>query len=91
MPPYQTVTIFHLRDLASGKRTRISCDDVRVYQIPQYEGLTTEDILNFSKRYPEVALALPIIDREVKKLPREYISNLVHTVVKKPFVTWVLE
>ena len=82
MPPYATVTIFHLRDLASGKRSRISCDDVRVFQVPHYDGLTTEDILKWAKSYPAVAEALPILARETKKLPRDYISNLVNTIVK---------
>ena len=89
LPPYQTVTVFHLRDLASGKRKRISCDHVRVYQVPHYEGLDTEKILAFASNYAEVAEALPLLEREINKLPRDYICNLVHSIVKQPFVTWV--
>jgi len=83
------VTVFHLRDLATNKRMRVSCDHVRVFQVPQYEGLAIEHILKFSESYQNVRLALPLLDREVNKLPRDYICNLVHTIVKEPFVEWV--
>ena len=57
--------------------------------MPHYEGLETEKILAFAGGYPEVAEALPLLEREINKLPRDYICNLVHTVVKAPFVVWV--
>ena len=38
----------HLRDLADGKRTPIKCTDVKVIQLPYYEGLTIEDILEYA-------------------------------------------
>lgn len=47
LSPYQVVMIFHLRDLASNKLRRINCKDVHVFNVQHYEGLSTEDILNF--------------------------------------------
>ena len=38
--------------------------------VPQFEGLSTKDILNWAKTYPEVARALPVEQREVDKLYR---------------------
>ena len=37
LPPYATVTIWHLKDLASGLKRKIYCDDVKVIYVPQYE------------------------------------------------------
>ena len=86
---FETMTIFHLRDLASGKRQIIKCDAVKVFQVPHYEGLTIEDMLSFARPYPNVLACLPIEQREIEKLPREYISNVCHTLIGQPFVQWV--
>ena len=85
------MTIFHLRDLASGKRRIIRCEEVKVFQVPQYEGLTTDDMLEFARNYSEVRSALPLEEREIHKLPRQYISNIVYTLVGEPFRIWVEE
>ena len=44
LPSYETVTIWHLRDLAMGVKRIINCDDVKVINVPQFEGLTIQDI-----------------------------------------------
>jgi len=48
LPSYETVTIWHLRDLDMGKKTIINCDNVKVIDVPQFEGLTIQDIFNFA-------------------------------------------
>ena len=83
------VTIYHLRDLAAGKRTKIHCDDVKVLTIPHYEGLTISTMLKFAEAYPAVGQALPAEPREVLKLPREYVANIINTLVGQPFSAWV--
>ena len=83
------MTIFHLRDLANNARTRISCDDIKVYQAPQYKGLKIEDMLQFAAAYPDVAAALPEEPREILKLHRDYVSTIIYTLVGRPFHTWV--
>jgi hypothetical protein len=85
------MTIYHLRDLANGTRTRIHCDDVKVFQAPHYKGLAIEHMLEFATRYPAVAKALPEEHREILKLHRDYVSTVIYTIVGKPFVTWVEE
>jgi len=35
----EVMTIFHLRDLANKRRRKIYCENVKVYQAPQYKGL----------------------------------------------------
>ena len=59
-----------MRDIATGKRRLIKSKDIRQLGVPQYEGLSTADILEWSKAYPVVAEALPSEPREVDKLHR---------------------
>ena len=73
---YNTVTIWHLRDLCAGKRRIVMAKDVKQIHVPQFEGLTTEDMLKFARAYPAVGQALPAEPREVEKLLRSYIANL---------------
>ena len=77
-----------MRDLAAGKKKIIRSDSVKVLAIPQYEGLKVECLLEFTKYYPDVMKALPI-DKEIKKLSRQYLGNVIYTVVGKPFSDWV--
>ena len=58
--------------------------------VPQYEGLGIKEFLQQAAKYPEVARFLPEPD-EHKKLPRQWVINLVYTLVGKPFADWVLE
>ena len=88
LPASHTMTVWHLRDLAQGKKKIIKSDRVRVYNVPQFEGLTISDFLQFAKVYPEVARALPP-ENEILKLPRQYVINVIYTLVGVPFETWV--
>ena len=90
MGSFETQTIYHLRDLVSGERTRIACDDVKVYQCPHYKGLAIEHMLLFARPYPAVARCLPKEPREVEKLHRDHISTVIYTIVGQPFDIWVL-
>ena len=79
LPHYDCVTIFHLRDLASNKRKKIQSTDVKKIFIPQYEGLTIETMLANAKNFPQVMRCLPNDEKEIRKLPREYIGNVIYT------------
>ena len=48
LPDYESVTIWHLRDLAAGKRKIIKCTDVKTIHVPQFEGLKIETMLEFA-------------------------------------------
>ena len=45
---YDTMNVFHLRDLASNKRRRIHCDDVKYINVPHFEGLSVKEMLEFA-------------------------------------------
>ena len=49
--------------------------------VPQFEGLSIEDLLSFGSKYEEVMEALPMVSKEIKKLPRQYIANVINTLV----------
>jgi len=85
------MTIYHLRDLYNGSRLRIHCDDARVYVVPQLEGLSIGDMLEWANKYPEVAKALPAEPRDIDHLHRKYISSIIYTLVGEPFKQWVTE
>ena len=87
LPSYETVTVWHLRDLCSFRRKIIKCDDVKVIQLPHYEGLSIEEILGFANEHDHglAMKAFPEGMKEILKLPRAYICNCIYTLVGKPF------
>jgi hypothetical protein len=89
LPPYDAVTVWHLRDLASGKRKLIKANAVKTIQVPHFEGLTIDHILECGKSCTRIAKALPIEQREIEKLPRAYICNVIYTLVGEKFKDWV--
>ena len=84
------MTVWHLRDLCSNKRTKIKCDAVKIIQLPHYEGITIEDIVEWAADHKDgIALkALPENKKELMKLPRAYIANVVYTIAGDPFKDW---
>ena len=46
-------------------------------------------MLGFAKAFLEVAHALPIEKKEIGKLHRGYIANVIYTIVGDPFNKWV--
>ena len=62
---------------------------MKTIQIPHFEGLSTETMLYHARNWPDVARALPSEQREVEKLPRQYIANVIYTVVGPVFKQWV--
>ena len=86
---FEVMTVFHLRDLANKKRKRIACEEVKVFQAPQYKYLNTADMIHWAKSYHDVANYFPDEPREVEKLHRDYVSTVIYSIVGEPFKTWV--
>ena len=63
-----------------GVKTIIPCDDDKVIVIPQFEGLSIQDIFNFAQNDRDVERALPP-SKEIQKLSRAYLGNVVHTIM----------
>ena len=51
---YETMTIYHMRDLMSNKRCIIKSKEVKFISIPHFEGLKIETMLQFASGYEEV-------------------------------------
>ena len=49
LPSYETVTIFHLRDLVAGRRRMIMQADVKVISVPFFDGLSIEKMLQWAQ------------------------------------------
>ena len=89
LPAYDNVTVFHLRDLASGKRQIIKADNVKTIHVPHFEGLTLDTMLYHARKSNQVMKALPIEPREIEKLPRSYVANVIYTIIGDRFKQWV--
>jgi hypothetical protein len=63
---------------------------VRVIYVPQYESLKLDLILEYALTHQSVVDCLPVI-REIRKMPRSYVCNVIFTCLKDPFQEWVSE
>ena len=86
---YETMTIFHMRNLMAGTRKRIKAVDVKHITVPHFKGLKLEAMLDWAAQYPEVMKAFPITLREREDLPRPYVANVINTLKENEFKVWV--
>ena len=84
LPSYETVTVWHLRDLAMGVKRIIYSDKVKLIDIPQFDGLTIQTIFDFARGDQDVESALPP-SNEIKKLSRAYLANVIFTIMGQNF------
>ena len=52
--------------------------------------MSCENLIEWAKNYGNgIAMeALPITDKELVKIPRAYLSNVIYTIVGDPFRAW---
>ena len=68
----------------------IKSDRMSRLQVPQYEVLALDDVMAFADQHQEVYRYLP--DKiEVRKCPKQWIVNVIYTIVKDDFGQWVKE
>ena len=82
---YETMTIYHMADLAAGRRRRIRQLEVKVITIPHFDGLNIERMLEYAEGRQDVIDCLPMLRRDLERLPRSYLGNVIYTVVGEPF------
>ena len=56
--------------------------------MPQYEGLSIDDILERGREHTLLEHYLPE-DRDMERLPRQYICTIVRGLLKERFDSWV--
>ena len=88
--PLECVTIYFLKDLVMGRKKRIYGHQVRHIAIPQYENLTIQKIADFVAPHHLVHMYLPD-EKEIPKVPKQWLANVCHTVLKDTFKNWVKE
>ena len=91
LPGFDDVTCWHLRDIAQGKRKYVKADKVKTIQVPHFDGLTFDTMLHNAKKHPGLIQYLPSEEREIEKLHRAYLANLIYTIVGERFRDWVKE
>ena len=57
---------------------------MRSMHIPQYEGLSLDDIMKYLKHHQDVFRYLPDT-KEIPKLPKKWVCDAIFTVVKENF------
>lgn len=88
IPSLETVTDIHLRDIMSGAKTSLETYQIKAIAVPHYKGLTIKDILEYAGEHQVVMNALPV-PKECLRLERQYLGNLVYSIVGEPFKKWV--
>lgn len=58
--------------------------------VPMYKGLTIDNILAEGRRSPEVNNYLPD-EKDLHRLPRQWLANVIYTLVGEEFQNWVTE
>ena len=66
----------------------INASDIKVLHVPFYKGLTIEKLLEEGKKKPELMNYLPE-ERDMHRLPRYFIVNVVYTIVGQPIKDFV--
>ena len=91
LPKYSHVTIWHLRDLVSGKTLRIPTEKAAHLYVPQYDHLRIEDLLAFAAECNHGAALkyLPRDQLDIDRLPRQYVINVIYTLCGEDFEKWV--
>lgn len=81
MPPFDTVTVYFLKDIIEGTKRFVSTQSVRHLAVPQYQNLSMKCILDFLAQFEAMHLHMPSESHEIAKLPRGWIINIGATVV----------
>ena len=79
-----------MKAIVDGSKKFIHQDKVRHLSVPQYEGLGIKQMLVEAQKYAIMEDYLPD-EQDWKKIPRQWLINLIYTLVGKPFSDWAQE
>ena len=91
LPSVDNVTTWHLRDLTTGIKKPIKGYDVKSMHVPCYEHLAVADFVGLIKEHPFVMMCLPDREKEMIKMGRQYLINVLYTRLGDKFKKWVDE
>ena len=79
VPPYDSVTLWHLRDVATKKKARILAKDAEHLYVPCYEELSIEKmILWLEASHPTFVRSYLPVEHELVKFPRQVSAQSCH-------------
>jgi hypothetical protein len=82
--------VYFLRELMGNKKKRLRTTQIRTIHVPQYEGLGIKEIRQFlDQKHPEVYAYLPEPNLELPKTPKQWVCNVVATILQEEFTKWV--
>lgn len=71
-PPRDTVTAWHLRDMANNTKGMILSTEIKHLTVPLYESLSVQRILDWALHtHPQVLERYFPVQRELEKFPRQ--------------------
>ena len=72
-----------MRDLCCGKKKMLKNKVVKVISIPYYDGLSIKDMINWTQDQEggKILDYVPSFPKELLKMPRAYIGNILNTVL----------
>ena len=82
--------VYFLKELLGGKKKMLTTAKIRTIHVPQYEGLGIKEIRQFlDDEHPEVYEYLPEPNLELPKTPKQWVVNVVATILQDVFDKWV--
>ena len=88
LPPFHTITIYFLKDLIVGKRKFVPMERVNHIYVPAYVTLKLEEIFSFFTQHEAVIAYMPD-DKELRRMPKQWVCNVGATIIGQPFIDWV--
>ena len=85
LPDVDNVTSWHLRDLSTGVKKPIKGTDMKSMHVPMYNQLSVEEFIKLIKDHPFVQMCLPDREKEMKKMGRQYLINVLYTRLGEKF------
>ena len=72
LPPKDVTNIYYLRQLATGEKKGVQCDEMKHLNVPYFETLKVESILSWVQlNHPEFTKDYLPLPRDYEKWPRQ--------------------
>lgn len=79
-----------MKDLISGVKKFVKANSLCHLYVPQYETLSLKEIFGFMQANEGCMSYFPIM-KEMVKLPKQFIVNVIYTTIGDKFSNWVKE
>jgi hypothetical protein len=77
-----------MKDLISGQKKILPCENMAHLYVPQYESLKITKIMEEASRNSGAMMYLPVL-KELEKVPKQWLVNCIYSIVGEDFASWV--